>query len=282
MQPQPLLDQVAPSVLLAPVRGPHDPRIVPAAVVASGVAAAYQTLCRTGRWMDLVDIPLRQGDRTWLGEVTNERSEWETCAIDFDGAPDLPGVRPRWSRTIGVGERVVAVLATETCLVDPDATRGELAAVEGVVDESFPPLDEHDFEPYERTSRYFAARFRGRPPSGALVFDAEGLLAGCIEQPRDPKGDSRIVIPGEWLTGYATFHWMFALLRLGGMAPDSLDRGLELFEKRRDRIDDPRLYCAAHDAYGKVQRPADAVAALRRAHELEPDNPWVLEHLRDV
>jgi len=39
----------------------------------------------------------------------------------------------------------------------------------------------------------------------------------CAVDPHPAKpSDDLIIVPGEWLTGYWTFHWMLALLKLTG------------------------------------------------------------------
>lgn len=274
---QRVLEQVAPSLVVATVSRHGQPLSVPAVIVGPRVAAAYQILCRTGSWAARVDIPVRRGDRSWRGEVCNERAAWETCAMDLAPEPNLPCVSPRWSRTLVSGERLLAVDLGPPPDAVAAARVGPLTALEGVVLGTFPPdHSEQDFEPYER-SFYAAVRFAGAPSDGALVFDFDGRLAGCVEHDPEPS-DERIVIPGEWLTGYQSYHWMYALLGMARVAPDALGQALRLFEQRAS-LEDPRLLCAAHMAYGLAGRPAEAAAALGRAAELEPDNPWIRERL---
>jgi hypothetical protein len=274
---QRILEQVAPSLVVATVSRHGQPLRVPAVMVGPGVAAAYEILCRTGSWADLDDIPVRQGERSWRGAVCNERAAWQTCALDLAPEPGLPCVSPRWSATVSKGERLLAFALSPA----PDAVATPNAApftvIEGVVEDLFPPDDpRQDFEPYER-SFYVAATFRVEPSGGSLIFDSEGRLAGCVEHAPEPTGES-IVIPGEWLTGYHSYHWMHALLDAARAVPDALHQALRLFEQRAS-LEDPRLFCAAHGAYGRAERPAAAAAALWRAAELDSDNPWIRERL---
>lgn len=274
-----VLERVAPSLVVAAVRRRGGPATAPAAMIGPGVAAGYEILCRSGSWADLVDIPVHQGDRSWLAEVSNERPDWQTCGLDLSPDPDLPTVSPRWSWTLREGEPVLAIEAEPVS--DPvDLLRvGDFTAIEGAIYQVFPPDDEkRDFEPYER-SLYAAAVFRAIPSDGAMVFDAEGLLVGCIEVSRE-RGADRIIVPGEWLTGYWTFHWMYALLHLSGAAPDALGRAAELFERRKDSVEDSRLFCAAHEVFARMGRGDEAAAALKRASELDPENPWIRDRLR--
>jgi hypothetical protein len=279
-----LLRQIGPSIVAATLETEIQSYTFPAVVVGKGVVAAYEALIRRpgATFENLLDIKIRKGDRFWTAECNNVRPDWQTCAVAPKEDVDLPAVIPRWSRTVSKGERLWTVDLEESIPDHGVAARSEgVFAVAGVIYQTFPPdPDKKRLEPYER-SQYMAARFDAEPRMGALVFDDTGALAGCIEVHPQPT-DSYIVIPGEWLTGYDSFHFAYLLSSASVKDPEVLGQLFEMFIEECPRSQDPRFLCLASQFYERFGDAMDAIWTLGRALELQPEDPWILEQFQRI
>lgn len=252
-----LYGRVAPSLVDLEVAGKDDTLFrTLGVVVADKLVAAWIGLASGARGLpDLLAVTVRQGSRTWSGEVCSFRERWWTCAVSVAGDFGLSPICLRRSRSLEPDERVLAVGLGSS---GREVVWGTLAEA------SYFPTG----QPYDRSVVWLMLIEDPGCSHRAIAFDEAGRLVGLVESPPElPTLGS--LLPGERLTGHVGRAFVEMLLELG-------EHGQIVGDSREhpERFVDAESLCVlglAHKALGDV---GGALDAWSRAAAKDSTNPW--------
>jgi hypothetical protein len=233
-------------------------------VVKSHVVGASMALVRHSRGlMDLCDVVVRHGDRSWKTEVDNLRADWGVCSMSMDGGFDVPALATRFSMTFAVGEPVL--------VVSPTAGGHHLAW--GVLKEK---LKEDSRQPYDRSVGWLISIPAHGPADHALAFDMDGRIAGAIEA-IEPGREFGALLPSERLSGIVPRNFAEFLIGVGAAGQVA-----EQYRTHPDAFDDAASLCVAGQALQSVGNLEEAIEVWGRAAKLDAKNPWPLRATGDA